>query len=95
MDNYFRIKMALELFCASIGITILCILFISMLISTWRYENKVRYLQSIGFERYLINVASVGNKAWYGWKREETNSKISEADLEKISYKKLKEKFPL
>ena len=76
---------------------IFAITLIIISIKSFKYNRKIKYLQSIGFERYLINVASVGNKAWYGWRHDDKNEylHISEDDLAKINYKELKKRFSL
>lgn len=97
VDFYFGIKLFAELAPVVLFLVMFIIILIMTSIKSFKYNRKVKYLKSIGFERYLIDVASVGDKAWYGWRRDDKNEylHISEEDLARIDYKKLKEKFPL
>lgn len=96
-DFYFGIKLFAELAPVVLFLVMFIITIIITSIKSFKYNRKVKYLKSIGFECYLIDVASVGDKAWYGWRRDDKNGylHISENDLARIDYKKLKEKFPL
>lgn len=97
MEAYFNFKLFLELAPIAIFILLAILIFFASLIKQCEWDRKIKYLQSLGFERYLIDVASVGDKAWYGWKCEKgimAGMRISEAELERIDYKKLKERFP-
>ena len=98
MEAYFNFKLFME-FAPIIWFVLLTIvLFIINGIKSWKWDRKIKYLQSLGFERYLIDVASIGDKAWYGWECKKgtmVGKRISEEELERIDYKKLKERFPL
>lgn len=94
MEAYFNFKLFLELAPIVIFILLAILIFFASLIKQCEWDRKTKYLQSLGFERYLIDVASVGDKAWYGWECEKTGMRISEEELERIDYKKLKERFP-
>lgn len=97
VDFYFSIKLFTELAPIVLFLMMFIIMLIITSIKSFKYNRKIKYLQSIGFERYLINVASVGNKAWYGWQRDDKNEylHISEEDLARIDYKELKKRFSL
>ena len=95
VDFYFTFKLFMELAPIVIFILLAILIFFASLIKQSEWDRKTKYLQSLGFERY---VASVGGKAWYGWECEKgvmAGMRISEAELERIDYKKLKERFPL
>lgn len=79
----------------SIGLFVAIVLFviIASAFETWSFNRKTKYMTGIGFERYLISVASVGNKAWYGWRRQETNESISEGALSKMKFKEIKKTY--
>lgn len=97
MEAYFKFKLVWELAPIVIFIVISIISFVIYCFEEWNWQRKIRYLQGLGFERYLKDVASVGNKCWYGWKCEKgvmAGMRISEEELERIDYKELKEKFP-
>lgn len=97
MEAYFNFKLFMELAPIVIFILLAILIFFASLIKQCEWDRKIKYLESLGFERYLINVASVGDKAWYGWECEKgimAGMRISEEELERIDYKKLKERFP-
>lgn len=98
MNAYFIFQLVKELAPIAIFILLTLFLFITSLIKQFKWDRKIKYLQSRGFERYLKDVASVGGKAWYGWRYDDGTMfgmRISEEELEKITYKKLKERFPM
>lgn len=94
---YFGWKLFIEVLPVIIWVILFAIGLIVIIVRGTIESRKINYLKYLGFERYLINVASVGNKAWYGWRRDDKNEylHISEKDLAKISYKELKKRFPL
>ena len=97
MEAYFNFKLFLELAPIVVFILLAILIFFASLIKQCEWDRKIKYLQSLGFERYLKDVASVGDKAWYGWECEKgimAGMRISEEELERINYKKLKERFP-
>lgn len=93
VDTYIIFKFIKELIPAIILFTIGLITFVCIISQALKMERKTKYLSSIGFTRYLINVASVGNRAWYGWERDELDERISETELEKLTLKELKNRF--
>lgn len=94
---YFIFKFIIELLPVVLfGLLTIIIITINV-INQYRFTKKINYLKSIGFERYLKDVASVGDKVWYGWEREDGSifgQRISEEEIKRIDYKELKEKFP-
>ena len=98
MQVYFIFQLVKELAPIAIFVLLTLFLFIASLIKQFQWDRKIKYLQSRGFEQYLKDVASVGGKAWYGWRYDDGTMfgmRISEDELEKISYKTLKERFPM
>ena len=93
VDIYIIFKLIKELLPAIVLFAVGLITFICIITQALKMERKTKYLSSIGFNRYLINVASVGNRAWYGWQRDEFNERISETELEKLTLKELKNRF--
>lgn len=57
------------------------------------WNKKIKLLRKNGYERYLINVSSCGNGAWYGWQYNNYEYKITEKDLDEISYQNLKKEI--
>lgn len=98
MEAYFKFKLAWELAPVFIFIVIFVILFIIYCFEEWSWQRKIRYLQSLGFKRYLKDVASVGDKCWYGWKRDTGDlfwQTISEEEIKMMTYKELKKEFQI
>lgn len=98
MKAYFTFKLIMELAPIVVFILLALFLFVTALIKQFEWNRKIKYLQSRGFERYLKDVASVGGKAWYGWYYDDGTvfgMRISEEELGRITYKKLKERFPM
>ena len=98
MEAYFKFKLAWELAPIVIFIVISIISFVIYCFEEWNWQRKIRYLQSLGFERYLKDVASVGNKCWYGWQRDTGDlfwQTISEEEIKMMTYKELKEEFQI
>ena len=97
MKAYFTFKLIMELAPIVIFVLLTLFLFITSLIKQFEWDRKIKYLQSLGFKRYLKDVASVGGKAWYGWHYDDGTMfgmRISEEELGRISYQTLKERFP-
>ena len=75
-------------------LTSFILLFIGIIIyENLKWSSKIHYLSSIGFERYLHNVASVRNRAWYGWKRKTTDEYILESSIKRMSLQQIKDKY--
>ena len=93
VELYYKIKVIC--FFTGLGIsTLLILLFIGMVVyDSLKWSAKIHYLSSIGFERYLHNVASIGNRAWYGWKRKTTGEYILESNIKHISLRQIKDKY--
>ena len=58
-------------------------------IGSFRWHRKTSLLEKKGYERYLHSVPSVGDGAFYGWKKEGHN-RILESDMERMAFKELK-----
>lgn len=98
MKAYFTFKLIMELAPIIWFVLLTVVIIIINLIKGYKWDRKIKYLQSLGFEQYLIDVASVGDKAWYGWKCDDgtmAGMRISEEELERLDYKRLKERFPV
>lgn len=57
------------------------------------WNKKIKLLKKEGYQRYLIRVASVGDGSWYGWQYDNYKHKITEEDLDEISYQNLKKEI--
>ena len=74
-------------------ISLFLIYIIYICIKSIFWNKKIELLQKNGYERYLIRVASMGDGAWYGWQYDNYKHKITEEDLDKISYQNLKKEI--
>ena len=52
-------------------------------------RRKAKWLRENGFERYLSDVPSVGNGAFYAWGNSKTGKRIDERDLEHMKFSEL------
>lgn len=88
-EKYF----ALRVFEAYAGIAIIAAIIIIVVVKTaidsFRWNRKTSLLERNGYERYLHGVPSVGDGAFYGWKKEGCN-RILESEMERMSFKELK-----
>lgn len=94
---YFGWKLFIELFPVVIWLILFAIVLIITIVRSAVESRKINYLKSLGFERRLRDVASVGGKCWYSWYRtvsETYTQSIREEDLKRISLARLKEKCP-
>ena len=94
---YFGWKLFIEVLPVIIWLILFAIVLIVSIVRSAVESQKINYLKSIGFERHLRNVASVGNKCWYSWRQDINETyiqSIKEEDLKHISLAKLKEKYP-
>jgi hypothetical protein len=54
-----------------------------------RYDRNIKLLKKYGFERYLWDVSSCGNGAFYAWRKNKKD--IKERDLYYYSAKELRD----
>ena len=89
---------------AFIGVFILYTLFvlIILVIEKFRWYRKIEYLQSLGFKRYFFYAKPIylyqyfknSRFGWYYDNGTKSGIRIFDEELNEISYKKLKERFP-
>ena len=93
VELYYKIKVIG--FFVGLGIlTLLVLLFIGIVVyDSLKWSAKIHYLSSIGFERYLHNVASFGYGASYGWKRKTTSEHILESSIKHMSLRQIKDTY--
>lgn len=94
---YFGWKLFIEVLPIIIWVILFAIGLIITIVRSTVESRKINYLKSLGFERRLRDVASVGDKCWYSWYRtvnETYTQSIREEDLKRISLARLKEKYP-
>lgn len=90
VEKYF----ALKLIDVYVGVGYFVILTIGVIgvaiVKSIRLNRKIKLLEKNGFKKYLRGVPSVGDGAFYGWKRESDGQMIIDYDIEWRSYKALK-----
>ena len=77
----------------SIFVLIILISFLYVLIKSFKWSRKEKYLKKHGYVRYLKGVPSFGDGAFYRWKNDKLDKRIDERDIEHLSYKKFVEKI--
>lgn len=94
MDAYFKFKMYTEYI---IPIALLIIIFIitAILVAIGAVKEKMinKFFMSHGYKRRLLDVSSVGAKAFYGWVRESDYKVADDRDIKNLSMKQIKEKY--
>lgn len=94
MNTYFKIKMYLE-YIIPVAIMAIAIVYvaISYTIDSIKEKKINKFFLSHGYERKLLDVPSVGNGAFYGWKRESDHRIVDDRDIKHLSLKEIKEKY--
>lgn len=95
METYFKIKTFIE-FGIPVFLFALCVLIILFIIvwaawSSHREDKIKKYMLANGYEYYLRNVASFGDKAWWAYRKE--NVSIDEEDLYRLKFRQIKKKY--
>lgn len=94
MDTYFKFKMYTEYI---IPIALLVILFvvavICVAIGSVKEKMINKFFLSHGYERKLLDVSSVGAKAFYGWVRESDYKVADDRNIKNLSLRQIKEKY--
>lgn len=92
-DFYFGLKLTVgAIVFVFLGI-VLIVLLIKCIINSHREQNIKKYMESIGFSRYLHDVSSCGNGSAYGYKRPATNERILESELFNMKLNDVKKRF--
>lgn len=88
IEIWATIKVWLDFIIPSIIIVAVILgIFCSCFIKRILWNRKIKWLQSNGFERYLVGVPSFGNGAFYGWRNNRTDKRIDERDLAHMKFK--------
>lgn len=94
MDTYFKFKMYAEYI---IPIALLIVIFIitAILVAIGAVKEKMinKFFLSHGYERKLLDVSSVGAKAFYGWVRESDYKVADDRNIKNLSFRQIKEKY--
>ena len=91
IEKYFTLKLLGE--AANIGFYVMVLLIVLSIgvVQSIKWKRKVKLLKKNGFERYLHSARSVDGGPLYEWRRELDGMKLLEGQIERYSYKTLKE----
>ena len=95
-ELYFGIKLIGLAVVIGLFVLIFFVIFIKYLISSIKERRVEKYLVSIGYNRELIDTASVGDNHTYGYKRPKENGWsdiIRDYELRGMSLKQVKQKY--
>lgn len=95
-ELYFGIKLIGGVIVIGLFVLIFLSLFIKYLIASLKESRIEKYLMSIGYERELIDTASVGTNHTYGYKRARDDGWhdiIRDSELKGMSLKQVKQKY--
>ena len=90
VEKYFTLKLIGEALIIGFFVLVIIILLVSAAVQDIRWNRKIKLLEKNGFVKYLRGVPSVGNGAFYGWKRETDGKRIDDTYIKSRSYKELK-----
>lgn len=90
IEKYFTLKLIGEAAIIGFFVLVIIILLVSAAVQDIRWNRKIKLLEKNGFVKYLRGVPSVGNGAFYGWKRESDGKQIHDTYIKSRSYKELK-----
>ncbi len=81
----------------SIGLiaTMFLVVFIKLLAGSIKQTKTEKYLESLGYERILLNTAAFGDNDTYGYRKKDDDgyfSIISDSELKGLSLKQIKQK---
>ena len=91
VEKYFTLKLIGE--AAIIGFfgMVLSIVLSTGIVQNIKWKRKVKLLKENGFERYLHSARSIYFSATYEWQRKLDGMTLLESEIERYSYKMLKE----
>ena len=89
-EKYFTLKLIGEAVIIGFFVFVIIILLVSAAVQDIRWNRKIKLLEKNGFVKYLRGVPSVGDGAFYGWKRESDGRLIHDISIKCQTYKELK-----
>lgn len=90
VEKYFTLKLIGEIAIIGFFVLVIIILLVSAIIQNIHWNRKIKLLEKSGFVKYLRGVPSIGDGAFYGWKRESDGRRIDDIVIKSLRYKKLK-----
>lgn len=95
IEQYLKFKMFTEIYLPAIifGVIVLFIIVMVLLaiIESHKIDKIKKYMLDNGYEYYLRDVASFGDKVWWAYRKD--NVRIDEDDLYKMSLREVKKKY--
>lgn len=95
VDKYLKFKMITELYIPVIILGLMAVILIAAVLLAVFEVHKIdkikRYMSDNGYEYYLRNVASFGDKVWWAYRK--NNVSIDEEKLYKMSLREVKKKY--
>ena len=91
VEKYFTLKLIGEAAIIGLFVMALSILLSLGVIQNIKWKRKVKLLKDNGFERYLHSAPSIYFSATYEWQRKLDGMTLLESEIERYSYKTLKE----
>ena len=90
VEKYFTLKLIGKAVIIGFFVLVVVILLVSAAVQDIRWNRKIKLLEKNGFVKYLRGVPSVGDGAFYGWKRESDGRQIHDIFIKSRTYKELK-----
>lgn len=93
-DFYIKVRLLMEYIIPIILIILVFILaFLSLSVQYIKERRIENFFLKHGYKRKLFDVASVGDKAFYGWIRESDNKRVDDRDIKGLKFKTIKERY--
>jgi len=91
VEKYFTLKLIGEAAIIGFFIMVFTILLSMGVVQNIKWKRKVKLLKDNGFERYLHSARSIYGGPTYEWQRKLDGMTFLESEIERYSYKTLKE----
>lgn len=95
VEKYLKFKMFTEIYLPAIifGVIVLFIFIMVLMaiVEGHKIDKIKKYMIDNGYEYYLRDVASFGDKVWWAYRKD--NVRIDEKDLYKMSLREIKKKY--
>lgn len=91
VEKYFTLKLIGEAAIIGFFVMLISILLSIGVIQNIKWKRKIKLLKENGFERYLHSARSIYGGPTYEWQRKLDGMTLLESEIERYSYKMLKE----
>ena len=93
-DFYIKLKLWMDYIIPIILIALIFIIsFLAISVQYIKQKRVEMFFLKHGYKRKLFDVASVGDKSFYGWVRETDNKRVDDRDLRGLKFKTIKERY--